>query len=213
MWLETLPLLLVCWINLAWEELGQGAQGFTTCYCFIFLCIWLLWCSLCLICNHEMCPWSMYCYTACLDCINCSRMCACLPAFCCWHLIVWSMHVSCIDSDVHSSFKSWSALSQSSSIRHYISVMYYYYKWISKHCTHSWQDWAAQLSCLPLCKVPDSNFMHGNTKSKQNKRPNKIYKPLPPSSAWHWHKPAVFDSLPAQQEWHAQNQRQHKQHQ
>ena len=102
MWLETLPLLLVCWINLAWEELGQGAQGFTTCYCFIFLCIWLLWCSLCLICNHEMCPRSMYCYTACLDCINCSGMCACLPALCCWHWIVWCMHVLYIDSDVHS---------------------------------------------------------------------------------------------------------------
>ena len=34
-----------------------------------------------------MCPWSMYCCTACLDCINCSGMCACLPALCCWRWI------------------------------------------------------------------------------------------------------------------------------
>ena len=58
-----------------------------------FLCIWLLWCSLHLICSHEMCPWSMYCSIACLDCINCSGMCACLPALCCWCWIVWCMHV------------------------------------------------------------------------------------------------------------------------
>ena len=31
--------------------------------------------------------------------------------------IVWCMHVSCIDSDVHSCFKLWSAMSQSSWIR------------------------------------------------------------------------------------------------
>ena len=33
---------------------------------------------------------------------KCSRMCTCLPALCCWRWIVWCMHVSCIDSDVHS---------------------------------------------------------------------------------------------------------------
>ena len=40
---------------------------------------------------------------------------------------VWCMHVSCIDSDVHSCFELWSALSQSSWIRRYISVTHYYY--------------------------------------------------------------------------------------
>ena len=33
-------------------------------------------------------------------------------ALCCWRWIVWCMHVSCIDSDVHSCFELWSALSQ-----------------------------------------------------------------------------------------------------
>ena len=49
--------------------------------------------DVCLICNHEVCPGSMYCCIACLDCINCSGMCACLPALCCWRWIVWCMHV------------------------------------------------------------------------------------------------------------------------
>ena len=40
-------------------------------------------CSLYLICNHEMCPWSMYCCIACLGCTDGSGMCACLPALCC----------------------------------------------------------------------------------------------------------------------------------
>ena len=62
-----------------------------------------------------MCPWSMYyCCSACLDCINCSETFACLPALCCWRWIVWCMHVSCFDCDVHSCFGLWSALSQSS---------------------------------------------------------------------------------------------------
>ena len=80
-----------------------------------------------LICNHEMCPWSMCCCIACLGCTDCSGMCACLPALCCWRWIVWCMHVSCIDSDVDSCFRLGSALSQSSWIRRYISVTYYYY--------------------------------------------------------------------------------------
>ena len=84
-----------------------------------FLCIWLLWCSLYLIFNHDMFPRSMYCCIACLGCTDCSRMCACLPALCCWRWIVWCMHVSCFDSDVHSCFELWSALSQSSWIRLY----------------------------------------------------------------------------------------------
>ena len=69
----------------------------------------------------------MSCWTACFDCINCSGMCACLPALCCCRWIVWCMHVSCIDSEVHSCFELWSALSQCSWIRRYISVTYYYY--------------------------------------------------------------------------------------
>ena len=56
-------------------------------------------------CNHAMFPWSLYCCTACLGCTDCSGMCACLPALCCWRWIVWCMHVSCIDSDVHSCFE------------------------------------------------------------------------------------------------------------
>ena len=92
--------------------------------------------SLYLICNHEMCPWSMYCCSACLGCPDCSGMCACLPALCCWRWVVWCMHVWCVDSDVHSCFELWSALSQSSWIRRYIRVTYYYYllkadNWIS----------------------------------------------------------------------------------
>ena len=69
-----------------------------------------------------MCPWSMYCCTACPDCINCCGMCACLPALCCWRWIVWCMHVSCFDCDVHSCFELWCALSQSSWIRRYIII-------------------------------------------------------------------------------------------
>ena len=42
----------------------------------------------------------------------------CLPVLCCW--IVWCMHVSCTDSDVHSCFELWSVLSRSSWIRRYI---------------------------------------------------------------------------------------------
>ena len=36
---------------------------------------------------------------------DCSGMCACLPAPCCWRWIVWCMHVSCTDSDIHSCFE------------------------------------------------------------------------------------------------------------
>ena len=54
-------------------------------------------------------PWSMYCCIACLGYTDCSGLCACLPVICCWHWIVWCMHVSCIDSDVHSRFELWSA--------------------------------------------------------------------------------------------------------
>ena len=50
-------------------------------------------------------------------------VCACLPVIC-W--IVWCMHVSCIDSDVHSCFELRSALSQCSWIRHYIIITHYY---------------------------------------------------------------------------------------
>ena len=70
---------------------------------------------------------SMYCCTVCLGCTDCSGMCACWPALCCWRWIVWCMHVSCIDSDVRSCFELWSAFNQSSWIRRYIRVMYYYY--------------------------------------------------------------------------------------
>ena len=49
-------------------------------------------------------------------------MCACLPALCCWCWIVWWMHVSCFDCDLHSCFELWSTLSQSSWIRRYVSV-------------------------------------------------------------------------------------------
>ena len=94
---------------------------------YYYLCVWLVLCSLYLTCNHEMCPWSMYCCVACLGGTDCSGMCACSSAFCRWQRIVWWMHVSCTDSDVHSCFKLSSALSQSSWIRRYISVMYYYY--------------------------------------------------------------------------------------
>ena len=105
------------------------------------LCIRLLCCYLYLFCNHEMCPWSMYCCTAYLCCINCSWKCACLPALCCWRWIVWCMHISCFNCDVHSCFELWSALSQSIWIRRYISVTYsssfcsssYYYS-----ARHSW---------------------------------------------------------------------------
>ena len=69
----------------------------------------------------------MYCCIACLGCTDCSGMCACLPALCCWHWIVWCMHVSCIDSDVHSCLELWSAMSQPSWIRRYKRVPYYYY--------------------------------------------------------------------------------------
>ena len=51
----------------------------------------------------------------------------CFPALCCWCWIIWCMHVLCIDSDVHSCFELWSALSHSSWIRCYVSVTYYYY--------------------------------------------------------------------------------------
>ena len=74
-----------------------------------------------------MFPWSMYCCIACLGCTDGSRMCACWPALCCWRWIVWCMHVSCVDSDVHSCFELWSALSQASWIRRYIRITYYYY--------------------------------------------------------------------------------------
>ena len=37
------------------------------------------------------------------------------------------MHVSCIDSHVHSCFELWSALSQSSWMKRNINIMYYYY--------------------------------------------------------------------------------------
>ena len=53
---------------------------------------------------------------------DCSRMCACLPALCCWCWIVWWMHVSCFDCNLHSCFELWSTLSQSSWIRCYVSV-------------------------------------------------------------------------------------------
>ena len=92
-----------------------------------FSCIWLSWCSLHLICSLEMCPWSMYSCIACFDRINCSGMCTCLPALCCWRWIVWCMPISCFDCDVHSRFELWSALSQSSWIRRYTNVTYYYY--------------------------------------------------------------------------------------
>ena len=70
-----------------------------------------------------------------------TRMCACLPALCYWLWIAWCMHVSCIDSDVHSCFELWSALrklSQSNWIRRYIRITYYYYhymnaQWIIVH--------------------------------------------------------------------------------
>ena len=51
-------------------------------------------------CYPRLSPWSMYCCIACLGCTDCSVMCACLPAFCCWRWIVWCVRVSCIDSDV-----------------------------------------------------------------------------------------------------------------
>ena len=70
---------------------------------------------------------TMYCCIACLGCTDGSRMCACVPALCCWCWIIWCMHVSCPDSDVHSCFELRSALSQSSWIRCYIRIMYYYY--------------------------------------------------------------------------------------
>ena len=94
----------------------------------IFCCciiLFLLRCSLDLICNHKTCPWTMYCRIAYLGCTDCSGMCACLPALCCWRRIVWCMHVSRIDSDVHWRFESCSALSQSPWIRRYVSVTYY----------------------------------------------------------------------------------------
>ena len=62
---------------------------------------------------------------ACLDCINCSGMCACLPALGCWRWIVWCMYVSCTDSNVRSCLELWSALRQSSWIRRCISVKKY----------------------------------------------------------------------------------------
>ena len=62
-----------------------------------------------------------------LQCINCSGMCACLPALCCWRWTVWCMHASCFDCDVHCCFELLHALSQSSWIRCYINVTYYYY--------------------------------------------------------------------------------------
>ena len=68
----------------------------------------------------------MYSCIACLGCTDCSRRRACLPALCCWRGIVWCMRVSCIDFDVHSGFELWSALSQSSWIRRYIRITYYY---------------------------------------------------------------------------------------
>ena len=79
-----------------------------------------------MICNLEMCPWSMYCCIECFDRINCSGMCACLPALCCWRWIVWCVHISCFDRDVHSCFELWTTLTQSSRIRRYINVTYYY---------------------------------------------------------------------------------------
>ena len=85
-----------------------------------------------------MCLWSMNC-VACFDCINCSRMCACLPELCCWRRIVRCIHVSYIDSDVPSCFEWWSAFSQSSWIRRYINVTYcryyccYYYTHTHTH--------------------------------------------------------------------------------
>ena len=79
----------------------------------------------------------MCCCIACLGCTDCSGMCACLPALCCWRWVVWCVRVTCVDSDVHSCFELWSALSQSSWIRRYISITssssssssssYYYY--------------------------------------------------------------------------------------
>ena len=74
----------------------------------------------------------MCCCIACLGCTDCSGLCACLPELCCWRWIVWCMHVSCTDSDVHSCFELWSALSQSSWIRRYIRVTYYYYYYYTR---------------------------------------------------------------------------------
>ena len=74
--------------------------------------------------RRLMCPRSMYCCIACLGCTDCFGMCACFPAFCCWRWIVWCLHVSSFDSDVHSCFELWSAWSQSSWTRRCISVTY-----------------------------------------------------------------------------------------
>ena len=69
---------------------------------------------------HELYPSSVYCCIACRGCTGCPGMCTCWTALCCWRWIVRCMHISCIDSDV------WSTLSQSSWIRRYIRVTYYY---------------------------------------------------------------------------------------
>ena len=89
--------------------------------------------------ERKMFPWSMFCCLACPGCTDCSGMCSCLPALCCWCWIVWCMHVSCIDSDVHSCFELWSALSHSSWIRRYIRAMYYYYYYYYHHIFCFWQ--------------------------------------------------------------------------
>ena len=100
-------------------------------------------CSLYLICNHEMFRWSMRCCVACLGCTDCSRMCACLSVLRCWRWIVWCMHVSCTDSDVHSCFELWSVLSQSSWIRRYIRITYYCYYYLDFDFTPLlWTAWS-----------------------------------------------------------------------
>ena len=74
-------------------------------------------------CFHGPCIAALHVW----GCTDCSGMCACLPELCCWRWIVWCMHVSCIDTDVHSCFELWSALGQSSWIRRCIRITYYYY--------------------------------------------------------------------------------------
>ena len=62
------------------------------------------------------------------------------------------MHVSCIDSDVHSGFELCSALSQSSWIRCYIiiRVMYYYYRvTVSYHSKTK----SVSVTCIKLTKT------------------------------------------------------------